>query len=288
MGSRGIAFGASLSGLNYVAVNYSFADVFSKYVLKNNKVRVVNNSWVKLEYGQSISSAEWMLLDEIAAQNKVMVVSAGNFYSKTLSGADTSCNTLGINSNCLFLQGSTISIHPESIVVAAVAADGNIASYSTAGGHIWVTGLGGGLNLETKNAIGPQITTTDLSGCEAGYAYKGKLGNAFENGSVAENKNCNYNISFNGTSAAAPGISGIVALMLEANPKLDPDQVRYILMRAARTDEDSVLAPGNVIKTVVPWYGKELVLDDGWVTNDAGIRSSIRYGFGLPDAFKAV
>lgn len=288
LGSRGIAFGASLSGLNYVAVNYSFADVFSKYVLKNNNVRVVNNSWVKLEYGQSISSAEWMLLDEIAAQNKVMVVSAGNFYSKTLSGADASCNTLGINSNCLFLQGSTISIHPESIVVAAAAADGNIASYSTAGGHIWVTGLGGGLNLETKNAIGPQITTTDLSGCEAGYAYKGKLGNAFENGSVAENKNCNYNISFNGTSAAAPGISGIVALMLEANPKLDPDQVRYILMRAARTDEDSVLAPGNVIKTVVPWYGKELVLDDGWVTNDAGIRSSIRYGFGLPDAFKAV
>ncbi len=45
-----------------------------------------------------------------------------------------------------------------------------------------------------------------------------------------ENKQYYY---FNGTSAAAPVIAGVVALMLSANPDLTPDEVREILISSA-------------------------------------------------------
>jgi subtilisin family serine protease len=49
-----------------------------------------------------------------------------------------------------------------------------------------------------------------------------------------ENERYNYTASFNGTSAAAPTASGVIALMLEANPKLTFWEVKYILAKTAR------------------------------------------------------
>ena len=38
----------------------------------------------------------------------------------------------------------------------------------------------------------------------------------------------------NGTSAAAPNVAGVVALMLEANPRLSSRDVKYILASTAK------------------------------------------------------
>ena len=43
-----------------------------------------------------------------------------------------------------------------------------------------------------------------------------------------------YTSRFNGTSAAAPMVSGVIALMLEANPNLTYRDVQEILLRSAR------------------------------------------------------
>ena len=43
-----------------------------------------------------------------------------------------------------------------------------------------------------------------------------------------------YTSRFNGTSAAAPIVSGVIALMLEANPNLTYRDVQEILVRSAR------------------------------------------------------
>ena len=54
-----------------------------------------------------------------------------------------------------------------------------------------------------------------------------------------------------GTSMAAPHVTGAVALMLEANPKLDPAQARAYLQQSSRADGHTGLVPN------VSWgYGK--------------------------------
>ena len=72
---------------------------------------------------------------------------------------------------------------------------------------------------------------------------------------------------FGGTSAAAPLVSGVVALMLEANPALSWRDVQQILIRSARHND-----PDN----------------PDWQTNGAGLPIHYSYGYGAVDAAAAV
>ncbi|EGD72409.1 protease PC6 isoform A [Salpingoeca rosetta] len=67
-----------------------------------------------------------------------------------------------------------------------------------------------------------------------------------------------------GTSAAAPLAAGLVALVLQANPKLTWRDVQHVIVRGTRT-------PGN-----------------SWDTNSAGFKMSYAFGFGVLDAKKLV
>ncbi|MEM9589484.1 MAG: S8 family serine peptidase, partial [Planctomycetota bacterium] len=92
------------------------------------------------------------------------------------------------------------------------------------------------------------ITTTDLTGND-GYAFG------------------DYTSDFGGTSSATPLVSGVIALMLEANPLLTARDVQHILVEsAAVTDPD----------------------DSDWTINGAGHDINHRYGFGAIDAEAAV
>ena len=60
----------------------------------------------------------------------------------------------------------------------------------------------------------------------------------------------NYTSRFNGTSGAAPLVSGVIALMLEANPNLTFRDVQEILVRSSRTTawyESPIASRGDVI-----------------------------------------
>ncbi len=213
------------------------------------------------------------------------------------------------------------TLEPNTITVAALNALGMRSSYSSAGPVVWVTGMGGeygGSGDYGEGAVnndGPTLFSTDLRGCAVGYSRTTaktpfNRGQTVRNGRP-ENPDCDYT-TMNGTSAAAPSISGVVALILSANPDLSWRDVRDILRLSARkVDADY---PARVPLRSTQPYGTMLDLSTtkpvadneqggpdrlvdgatrapinlGWQRNGAGLDYSDWYGFGVPDVQKAV
>lgn len=152
-------------------------------------------------------------------------------------------------------------------------------------GSIYVWAGGNGYNQDDSNYDGYAnsrftiaVAASTNMGKRAVYSERGAniLINA-SSGDVAPgdgtlaitttDRNTGYTGRFNGTSAAAPLVSGIIALMLDANPQLSWRDVQHILIETARQNDP----------------------DDGdWMLNDAGYPINHKYGFGLIDAGAAV
>lgn len=190
-----------------------------------------------------------------------------------------------------------------NLSIAAVNSDGRHTSYSTAGANIWVAGPAGEYGDSE-----PAMITVDQSTCTRGYAGWGRYDSFMNvNGAFlaslgitdyheriypftnplgdlnAElNASCNYTNTFNGTSSAAPNVSGVVNLILSANPDLSWREVRYILAATA-TQVDMEDEP-----VVFEVNGGEFEAHSGWVENAAGYSFNNKYGFGRPDAGVAV
>lgn len=181
--------------------------------------------------------------------------------------------------------------------VAAIHNTGKASSYSSAGASNWITGFGGEDGTDQAALI-----STDNSGCTSGenntnnkITLLTKIGKAMSKliadlfgDPASKDLNCNYTGRMNGTSAAAPSVSGIAALMLEANPKLTWQDVGYILAKTARK-LDANIAHGENAVTFLPTAGTiAWNIEDPWITNAAGFNFQNRYGFGLVDADAAV
>ena len=138
---------------------------------------------------------------------------------------------------------------PNIIAVAAVRGDGRASKYSNPGACLLVAAPSGEVLDDgvTTDPAYPTLTTTDRVGA-AGYVTGDY---AFGAG------------GFSGTSGSAPQISGIVALLLSANPALSIRDVQQLLIQSARHFD---------------------LNDPGLATNAAGFRFSHNVGFGIPDA----
>lgn len=180
--------------------------------------------------------------------------------------------------------------YPEKIVVGAVNANGVKSSYSTPGSGIWVSAPGGEDGVDE-----PALMTTDITGCNHGMSQLTYILNAFNGGRSSDNTQCSYTSLMNGTSAAAPVVSGVIALMLEANPNLTWRDVKHILaMTADPLEYEDALSPLEHPNTDPDpdehlYYNPPgFVYDYKWVVNDAGIPYSNWYGFGRVNALAAV
>ena len=137
--------------------------------------------------------------------------------------------------------------HRGVIAVGAVNEKGIQTFYSEPGANLWIAAP------SSSEYLG--ITTVDRTG---------RLG--YDAGWI-RGDDPDYTDNFGGTSAAAPLVAGVVALILEANPALSWRDVRLILAESARQND-----PGH----------------PDWIENGAGHLVNHSYGFGVVDAGASV
>lgn len=279
IGSRGIAPDAKVAGFNYLTSGNAESGVDA---LSGN-FDIFNQSWGvrQGEYPGDGANRSYVPLDEVYAlqiryganrlrggKGAIYVRSAGNSYSDDVrDGESVSRPANGTGDTSL----------PQHIIVGALAATGLRSSYSSTGSNLWISAPGGEFG-----EVNPAMVTIDQTGCDIGYARIGETANSFQGGSHELNKDCNYTSTFNGTSSAAPVLSGVVALMLEANPNLTWRDVKYILAKTA-TQVDPDFAP-----VTHPLDPAGHINEPGWITNGVGIKFHNWYGFGRVNAEAAV
>ena len=201
----------------------------------NQSIDIFNNSWGP-EYMRRQPLASAALESGVTQGRKGL----GNTY--VFAGSNEGNYYGNVNYN-------SFASSRNAIAVAAIDRERKHAPYSTPGAAIFISAPSD--NGAADNSQG--ITTTDLT-----EIWRSKPP---------------YAPDFGGTSAAAPLVSGVIALMLEANPNLTTRDIQHILVRTAYRNDPS----GRYENGQPKWQQNGV---ERWV--------SYEYGFGAIDAAKAV
>lgn len=283
LGSRGVAPGAKFAGFKFLGESSTTAKWIDQ---ADHDFDIYNYSY---GYDQC-SFFDVTGLDAYTVQvetavstfrggkGAIYVKSAGNDYISDLSYCVGALppGQYPFFGNANTDQSNTL---PQQIMVGAINSRGVRSSYSSPGANIWVSAPGGEYGDDA-----PAMITTDMEGCTNGLSESTNTTNTFDKGTSTLNTSCNYTSTMNGTSSAAPVTSGVVALILEANPNLTWREVKHIL---ATTADVVNATAGN---TTHPWsYNLSgHIYQQGWVQNAAGYKFHNWYGFGRVNAGAAV
>lgn len=249
IGGRGVAPRASLIGFNPLVdpTVANFVDALTRTV---DTIHISSNSWgagngsapnLFLADAEVLAGIESGLVNGRGRRGTVYVFSAGNMA--TFRNAAGTLSPQNSNSDGLKNFRGVIT-------VGAVNDRGLKSPYSEKGANVWISAPGG------ESCDAHAITTTDRAGA-----------NGLNGTGVPDYTNLSYTKCMNGTSSAAPTVSGVVALMLAANPNLGYRDVRWILAETARKND-----PTN----------------SDWRVNGAGFNVNHSYGFGVVNAGAAV
>jgi len=199
IGIAGIADFAQIIPVNIFYGGESYSDIANaiNWAWNQGGADILQNSW---------STANTVIVDVVknAVNNAytngrngkgcVIVFSSGNYHLDGSSPVKFSGVAFPANL-------------PNVIAVGAVARDGNIALYSSRGPEIDLVAPSG-------QDLSPDVWTIDRMGAP-GYSTG------------------NYTSSFSGTSAAAPEVSGVAALLLAQFPSLTAAEVKNLLIQNA-------------------------------------------------------
>lgn len=240
IGVTGVAPESRVMGLRFVggASDDDAAGVALAWQPEGIITHVSSNSWGPADDGKDdgrVSATQLAGIQRGATTNReglgtVYAISCGNGRD---SGDDNSYDGF--------------STSRFGIAVAAAARDGKQSSYSENGMGVAITAFGG--EFQPPDVL----WSTNVSGEEA-FRIKAESFPTTE-------APINYTDAGNGTSAAAPQVSGAAALLLQANPRLGYRDVKEILMRTARREG--------------------LQGSDGFVQNGGGFHFSHSFGAGL-------
>jgi subtilisin-like proprotein convertase family protein/subtilisin family serine protease len=251
-GVVGVAYGANLVSIYN---GFTISEIPNAFEYAGN-FDVLNDSWGFAPQGTSnyALKGNWAFVDNFLTEKfSVAGIALSNLAASGRHGLGTVVVQSAGNS---FSVGDDTNLHNFQnsqyiITVAATDYSGNVTTYSSPGASVLIAAPGGGGGDKLSDII-----TTDRVG-------------------VAGNDPSNFT-STRGTSFSAPIASGIVALMLEANPNLGYRDVQEILAYSAR----KISATNNDWRYngAVNWNGGGLHYD--------AIDHNL--GYGLMDALAAV
>lgn len=297
IGGRGVAPFARIAGFLFIQaqdalaraglISMAFVDQYQ------GDFDVFNYSWgdaqcALTEYPQILRDRlKLTATNGRAGKGAVMVKAAGNEFIGPLQ--DCFPNQ---PATAFYLGNSNFSedtSSPYLITVGALNADGISSSYSTPGSSLWIAAPGGeyGWNTSVNNntlQLEPALVTTDFVGSALGIKTL-SAGRSTFNTSAATNPLFEHTSTFNGTSGAAPIVTGAIALLYSSNPNLSARDVKFILASTA----DKVHA--NVPAATHPQAASNLaghVYEQPWITNAAGFHFHNWYGFGRINVDAAV
>ncbi len=167
-------------------------------------------------------------------------------------------------------------------VVSAISSDGTRSSYSSVGANVFMATPGGEYGSDN-----PAMVTLDLMGCNAGWNNFSQLGKNDLHGSTAYDPECNYTSVMNGTSSAAPNMSGAIAVVMSANPQLTARDAKHLLAQTASvTDPDNQGLNLSFVNSDGETVDYPAI--DRWQTNAAGYHFHLNYGLGRANVAAAV
>ena len=270
LGGVGVAWGATLTGVSLLG-DPRFFDGTDEAVLRENAAfrhaasfDIMSNSWgYGFSYdnnGNIINSPYFTSFFDRGDAGSVasVTLNAMGFAVETGRGGLGTIIVKSAGNDAYNANGEGINGSHLVINVSALTQNGQIASYSNYGTSILVS-------------AGAASVTTDLTGSNGYNTSGGSAGN--------------YANDFGGTSASAPVVTGVVALMLDANDDLGWRDVREILATSAALT-GSVVTGNQDFEVSGTYFQANAGSGDTW--NDGGRAYSLDYGFGNVNAFAAV
>ncbi|MFV7422245.1 S8 family serine peptidase [Stenotrophomonas geniculata] len=256
LGVRGVAPAATLKGFNFLekrsgisAANVANLEYAWWHGAEVRDVQVFNNSWGASAYQSNLPFT--ISRNEAESFEKGMSstrTGLGGIYVKS-AGNNSSQSAVKINQQWFDLCTQDTKRRGTGCLPAGFDPRNNLFNVIT-------------VAAVRADGIRSSYSSTGLDGARS-----------------AIDRTCNYTAKMSGTSAAAPTVSGVAALMLEPNPNLSYRDVKYILATTAtRTDPGQADVKMSDGRLLVP----------GWRTNAAGHAFSNWYGFGVVNAARAV
>ena len=263
LGGRGIAPSVKLKGINLIDEVYTEALINGLgYDGKLADVDIFNLSFGlgPISQNKSFKDQLWKsVLNFRNGKGAIYVKASGNSYKNHMSPYTASSCPMSEKHNltCENTAFDLLNNHPAIINVAALTLKDVATSFSTQGAANWVSAPGEYVLIDANSSK--------------------------ELVSVSEDLNIDHMSSKNvdGTSFSSPMVTGVVALMLEANPALTWREVKHILAATARKVDNK-----NRVRRQVTVDGIDV--EPGWITNKAGYHFHNAYGFGAVDADAAV
>ncbi|WP_291515649.1 S8 family serine peptidase [Bdellovibrio sp. ArHS] len=279
VGTKGVAFKAGIASANFLSSLAPYSDAVLVSQADGN-FDLFNMSWGASQNVLNTPSANFQAKLKSKAttgrsgKGSLIVKAAGNDFFVKCRGSSTQYCVGNANFDS---DNST----PYTIIVSALNAQGYAASYSSPGSNIWISSFGGEFGDDS-----PAMVTTDRTGCSKGFSASNVTSDVpFERGANG-NSACSYSVTFNGTSAATPVLTGAIALILEANPALTWRDVKYILAKTAVPV--NYITTGSIPQPLGDSIPSGYAWEQTWIENAAGFKFHNWYGFGKVDVDAAV